>query len=139
MRDMHKSLQTKTNAMLTFVWGIAAVALVAVVSPRPWLLVAVAGILGAVAGLMQARTIRSSASIFRGATTLLEVRAALSSTSAGKRYLVLFWGSQLFLALLAAWQFRSSMLLAFLAAYCAFAFWREVMSLPAIVALNRAV
>jgi hypothetical protein len=52
--------------------------------------------------------------------------------------LVLFWSSQLFLALLAAWQFRSNMLLAFLAAYCAFAFGRELTSLPAVVALNRA-
>jgi len=138
MRDMHKSLQTKANAMLTCIWGITAVGLAAVVSPRPWLLMAVAGVLGAVGGLMQARAVRSSASTFRGSTTLLEVRAALSSTSAGKGYLVLFWGSQLFLALLAAWQFRSRMLLAFMAAYCAFAFWREVMSLPAVVALNRA-
>jgi hypothetical protein len=138
MRDMHKSLQTKTNAVLTLVWGIVAVALVAISSPRPWLLLIVGGSLGALAGLIQARTIRSSASILRGAATLLEVRRALSSTSGGRGYLVLFWGSQVFLALLAAWQFRSNMLLSFVAGYCAFVFWREVTSLPAVVALNRA-
>jgi hypothetical protein len=138
MRDMHKSLQTKTNAVLTVVWGMVAVALVAISSPRPWLLVIVAAVLGAVAGLIQARAIRSAVATFRKASTLREVRTALSSTSSGKHYLVLFWGCQLLLGLLAAWQFRSNLLWAFLAGYCVFAFWREVISLPAVVALNRA-
>lgn len=134
---MHKSLQIKTNVILVLFWGSLAVGLVRVPSPRPWLLVISAAVLGAIGGLLQARAIRSSAAAFHGATTLMEVRGAISSTSAGRRYLLLFWVSQLFIVSLAVWQSRANMLVSFLAAYCAFAFWREALSLPAVVAFNR--
>jgi hypothetical protein len=138
MRDMHQSLQIKTNVLLTALWAVAAAGLALVVSPRPWSLVAIAAALGIAAGYIQGRSIQLSTGTFRSAGTLLEVRKALSSTPAGKLYTFLFWGVQALLATLALWQYGFSMLLAFLAAYSSFALCREAVSLPTIVALNRA-
>lgn len=138
MRDMHQSLQIKTNVFLTVVWGVVAAGLALVVSPRPWSLVAIAAALGIAAGYIQGRSIYLSTEAFRGAGTLLEVRKALSSVPSGKLYIFLFWGAQALLAALALWQYGSNMFLAFLAAYSSFAFCREAVSLPAVVTLNRA-
>lgn len=88
---MHTSLKLKSNLIVVSVC-IAFAALVSVItSPFPIIPWALAAIFGVSAGILQIRSIALAPEAFRSAQTLLEVRAAFTSTAPGKQALIVQW------------------------------------------------
>ena len=93
-RKPHTSLSPITNIGLTIVWGAVAAALFFVVSPQLPIAIGFIGlVLGAVCGILQHLSIRQAISGFAGASSLLDVRRALTSNSWGRRYIAWFYFS----------------------------------------------
>jgi hypothetical protein len=135
---MNASLKPKWNIAMLMLWAIAAALSARSASSIPWVSLASGALLGGVAGMIQARILVASKSAFIAATSLLEVRKVLEASTSGKTYFMLFWGSQILLLLLAIWLYQPDAVWAFAASYCAYAFARELATLPATFLLSRA-
>ena len=94
---MHASLRRKTNLLMLEVWFVAALAISFFARPIPWLLMASGALLGAIAGALQLRAMRSSSGAFLASTSMQEVRRAMTASGGGRAYIYVFWGSAVLL------------------------------------------
>jgi hypothetical protein len=98
---LHSSLRPRTNLVLAGVWLTALVGVLFFFGRIPWTMVALGSASGVVQGLLQRRALRDGSAQFLEARTALEVRAALTSTAAGRAQIRVLWGSfALYLVLL---------------------------------------
>jgi hypothetical protein len=134
---MHTSLKPRTTITLLAIWGVVAVVVACVASPRPWLFFGIGVVLGVCAGVIQLRSIRESSAIFPTTQTAMDVRRVLGSSRAGRLYLYVFWGSMAVLVALAFCLLRGRAFIGLLAGYSAFAFTRELLTLRGTIELSR--
>jgi len=135
---MHTTLKPIWNIALLVIWAIAAAVFALSASLIPWVSLAAGFLFGSSAGMIQARTLRASKSAFTTATSLMEVRQVLQASTSGKTYLILLWAELILLLFLAIWFYRPDVFGAFAASYCAYAFARELTTLPVIFSLCKA-
>jgi hypothetical protein len=90
---LHSSLRARTNLVLACVWLAALVCVVFFLGRIPWPLVFLGLVSGMLQGILQRRALRDGATQFLRARSVLEVRAALVSTKAGRAQIWVLWGS----------------------------------------------
>jgi hypothetical protein len=141
MSKPHASLSPRTNALLIFAWAAAAAAFFFVLEPHaPLWLAPVGAALGAIGGVMQHLSLRQASAGFTGASSLLEVRAALKATAWGSRYIRFLYFCKILLAVLAFALVRQPLLavvFAYLAAYFSLMFVREMVTFRDTIFLHR--
>lgn len=135
---MHKSLTPRNNLLLILVWAAVVIAfLFASAHPNKTLMLGVGAIFGFVAGIFQLRAIQASKDKFLTATTALEVRAAMTSSTAGRLAiytLYLVFG----ILLLTAFTQKEVVGFGLIAGYAAFALVRDCIALQGCISLQRA-
>ena len=134
---MHASLKTKTNARLIVAWTLGLCVVIAVSTPVTWITLALGCVFGLVGGTLQLNAMRVSAVQLTSATTLLEVRRALSGSPFGRAYIWAFWLSQIALLLVSVSAYGSRAIVAMIAGYLAFALSRELVSIRGTRQLER--
>lgn len=141
MSKPHASLSVTTNLLLIPIWAAFAALLLLVAEPRAPLSIALAGaVLGVVGGIMQHLSFGQASAAFTTATTLLEVRKALTATTWGRRYIRFLYASKLLLAALAFLLIRQPLLaiiFAYIAGYFSLMFAREIVTLRDTFQLQR--
>ncbi len=141
MTETHASLSPTTNILLAIVWGAVAFILLFVVEPHVPLNIGLFGaLLGGAGGVMQHLSIAQATSGFSAASSLLDVRRALKSTSWGSRYISFLYFSKVALAVLAFLLIRRpflSIVFAYLTEYMSFMFVRELITLRDTFHLQR--
>ena len=135
---MHTTLLPKTNLRLLAVWLAISLCVGVIANPIPWLLFAIGGVLGAVAGLLQLRALRQSHRQLVVASTALEVRRAMAATQAGRAYLICFWFQAVVVTIASILLYRAQFMLAWAAGYSAFAAVREALTIRGTIELNAA-
>ena len=134
---MHASLKPATNFILLAVWCAVVIAIITLLSPVPWLFIALGLPVGAWAGTLQLHALRETPAVFLKTRTMMDVRDALRSSSSGRLYGRVFWILMLFLLILAIWlQPRRQVSLGILAGYCSFSFARDLLSLRGVFELQ---
>jgi len=133
---MHASLRRKTNLLMLEVWFVAALAISFFARPIPWLLLASGALLGAIAGALQLRAMRSSSGAFLASTSMQEVRRAMTASGGGRAYIYVFWGSAVLLVVLAWSLLGPRFPLGWAASYATFAFTRELVTFRGIIELE---
>src|SRR5258708_2741855 len=84
----HASLRPKYNVLFIILWAVVSVFFLFIVTPHaPIMLAIVGGGFGVVVGLMQHMGFTQATDRFVTASSLLEVRRALKSTTWGSRYI----------------------------------------------------
>ena len=136
---MHTSLTTRTNVILSILWFAIAAAISILSSESMWAPIAVGAYLGILAGALQLRALRESAATLVLATSALEVRRALRTSRTGRWYIYVLWLSVLTIIVFATWAFRGRVggPSGMIAGAAAFAFVRELISLPGVAALEK--
>lgn len=136
---MHPSLTTKTNVALSILWFAVAAAISMLNSQSMWAPVAVGAFLGILAGALQLRALRESAASLVLATSALEVRRALRTSRAGRLYTYFLWLSIFTSMAFSAFWFRgtSAVPSGMIVGAAAFAFVRELISLPGVAVLEK--
>lgn len=136
---MHSSFTTKTNVALSILWFALAAAISLLSSQSMWAPIAVGATLGILAGALQLRALQESASSLVLATSALEVRRALRTSRAGRLYTYALWLSVSAIIAFATWTFRGRVggPSGMIAGAAAFAFVREIISLPGVAALEK--
>ncbi|MCL2886933.1 MAG: hypothetical protein FWF20_09170 [Betaproteobacteria bacterium] len=98
---------------------------------------AVFGLAGILAGLLQYRAISQHPSKFQTAITALQVRAVLISCGSGKASIALLWLAGIALILLLMYGGDHATIQTIVGSYAIFSFARELASLPALFLLSR--
>jgi hypothetical protein len=133
MSKAHSTLSPKTNIRFILAWGATAVIFLFVVEPHvPVAFVVLGAALGAVGGVMQHLSFTQASASFAAASSLIDVRRALTATTWGTRYIYWLYFTKIVLAALAFWLVRSPLLnvvFAYLAGYAALMFVRELVTL----------
>ena len=141
MPKPHASLSPRTNILLIFVWAGVAVAFFFVIEPHtPITLGIIGGSLGAIGGFMQHLSLRQASAGFTTASSLLEVRSALKSTTWVSRYIRFLYFTKLLLVIVAFVFIRQPLLgvlFGYLAAYFAMMFVREIVTVRDTFFLHR--
>jgi hypothetical protein len=147
MSRLHASLRLGTNVVMLVLWLGMIVGLFVVSRGATAVLSLPAVVLGVAGGLMQARALHDNRAAFRRAQTAIDVRGALRDASWGARYLLYFWATMatfgaaalLLPAQIASLQDSRLLLgvVVLLALYSAFAFGRDVVTMPALGRLAR--
>jgi hypothetical protein len=141
MSKPHSSLSVATNLLLIPAWGVAAAFFVFMPQPHAPISIAAAGlVLGVVGGIMQHLSFEQAAASFTAATTLLEVRRALTATTWGRRYIRFLYASKLILVVLVFLLVRRplyGLLFGYLAGYFSLMFAREIVTLRDTLHLRR--
>ena len=88
---MHASLQVRWNVAVIIACVVFAAVMAVFTHPFPLMAWVAAAAFGVVSGLLQARAVVEARSTFQSAATMLEVRAALTSTASGRRSLYVQW------------------------------------------------
>ena len=94
------------------------------------------GVAGAVAGFLQFRAIRATATQLVMATTAIQVRRVLRNSAPGKYSIYLLWAFGVSLIAMGLSAGFDNPLVIFLAGYSSFALAREAIALPAVLALS---
>lgn len=141
MSKPHTSLSVTTNLLLIPVWAAFAALFLFVVEPRAPLSIALAGVvLGVAGGIMQHLSFGQASAAFTAATTLIEVRKALTATTWGRRYIRFLYASNLLLITLAFLLIRQPLLaiiFGYIAGYFSLMFAREIVTLRDTFQLQR--
>jgi len=141
MSKPHSSLSPITNILLIIIWAAMVASLLFVVEPHaPVMLAAVGGVLGAIGGVMQHLSITQATKGFSAASTLLEVRSALKTTTWGARYIRFLYFSKFVLIVLAfvlVGQPSLGVIFDYLAGYFSLMFVREIVTLRDTFLLHR--
>ena len=133
MSKTHSTLSPITNILLIVAWGAAAIIFLVVIEPHIPIALAVAGaVLGAVGGVMQHLSFTQASAGFAAASSLMDVRRALTATTWGRRYIYWLYFSKIVLVALAFWLVRSpilSVVFGYLTGYAALMFVRDLITL----------
>lgn len=135
---MRQSLTPRSNVLLLSMWTLVlfGAGLVAWLGAR-WL-ACTTFFLGAVAGGLQTNALRESSAAFREASTAIQVRQAMTATSAGKLSIALLWVAS---AIAIIWALAGGLgnpLAVVFAGYASFALAREIFSFAAVKHLAQA-
>jgi len=136
--SLHVSLTLRGNLIAISATGLIAAVLTVLSQPKPWVVVGIGLVFGIAAGLFQSAALRQAPEDFVCATTSREVRAALVSTNAGAWAIRLQW-IMLPVVLLTWFVTRPQSILAPVAALGVFMCVRDVIALPAVLALSAPV
>jgi hypothetical protein len=131
---VHSSLTLKMNLLVITGTGLFAALISAIVHPLPWVLLVEGSLIGVLVGYLQRRSLKEAAGAYRAARTYLDVRMATMSTTPGKIGVFMQWGLMIGLVATAA---ALRMPLGALAGYAAFMCVRDLVALPAVLALRK--
>jgi hypothetical protein len=135
---MHKSLTPRNNLLLIFVWAAVIIAIsFATAYPDKPLMIGLGAALGVVAGVLQLRALQESKDRFLAATTVLEVRSAMTSSRSG-RFAIFTLYTAAGILFIVEFIRNKHIGLGLIAAYAAFAFVRDCIALKGCVSLQRA-
>jgi membrane protease YdiL (CAAX protease family) len=135
---MHKSLTLRNNLLIILVWAAVVSAFIfASAHPNKPLMLGVGAFFGVVAGIFQLRAIQESKDKFLTAKTALEVRAAMTSSTAGRLALYTLYLVFVIL-LLTAFSQKEVIGFGLIAGYAAFALARDCIALQGCISLQRA-
>ena len=134
---MHASLRPKHNLGLIALWAVAAAAFAYTTIPRPWTLMGIGAVLGAIAGTVQAAAARASTDTLLSTQTAMDVRRVLRMSAPGRLYLQILWLSVAAMLAVAYWMDASQVLILWMAGYAAFGMARELMTVPCTFRLGR--
>ena len=141
MAKVHASLSPTTNMLLIGLWGFAALVLLATLQMQNALALAGAGgLLGAIGGTFQHLSLRDAMTDFAGASSLMDVRRAMSRTTWGRRYIVWLYTSKFILIVLAATLVEHAVtpiIIAYVGSYMCLMFVRELVTLRDLFALRQ--
>lgn len=136
----HTSLSPYTNVVLICVWTMVVIFGLVIVEPRlPFILAGAGAFCGAVAGVMQHRSIRQDPPGFVAASSLMGIRRALTSTVWGRRYIAWLYFSKFALALVAFLLLKTPLfrvLMGYLTAYFSLMLVRDAITLKDTFALQ---
>lgn len=132
---MHASLKPRTNLRLLAVWLLSAIVMSVLAKSTPWILLASGVILGAIGGGVQLRVFRQAPDALLASNTLMDVRRAMTSTSAGRLYFYVLWASVLLLLALSIYLLGKDFPPGWAAGYCALGFTRELVTLRGVLEL----
>jgi len=134
----HFTLTTWFNVVLIVVWAVAVAAFLSIARPRPLLSSAIGAGAGLMAGILQRKSVQSSAAIFAEAKSALEVRRAFKSNRPGKLSIATTWVTGFGLLAVALAQ-GGNALLGLGAGYVSFMLLREIVGFGAIAEVRRNV
>ncbi len=120
--------------MLIGAWGIVAAATALVVRPRPFVALLMGATFGVVVGVLQSKSMGQAGDLFRHASTAMDVRRALLSTSPGRWAIGVQWTGAAVLLATVLWN--GSLISGFIAGYAALMFVREIITLRAVMRLD---
>ena len=133
---MHYTLTPRGNIPLIALMAIALSLCLFLGNGASLAVIAIFSLAGLVAGLLQARSIYNDRSKFLSANTALEVRAALTSSTAGKLSIALLWLSGFALIALLFRGGEYATVQTMVGSYATFSLVRESAALPALFALR---
>ena len=137
----HATLSPRTNLLLIFIWALGVVFAFFLLQPRlPVTLALVAGLMGAVAGMMQHLSISQDPTRFVAASSLMGVRRALTSTAWGRKYIAWLYFCKVALLLIAFLLIREPLyrtVLGYLGAYFSLMLVRDAVTLKDTFVLHR--
>jgi hypothetical protein len=122
---MHRSLHPKTNARLLAIRAAGAIVTFAVFPSAATAPILVGRPPGPIVGTLQSSALRNNSPAFARANTALEVRAALTATTAGKLAIVLQWCTAIAIAAIAFVRSRNVFVAGFAEGYLRFMLARE--------------
>jgi len=130
-------LKFRTGIVIAIISGATSVIATWWLHPRPLLGVVAGCLLGAVGGSLQRRSLAEDPSAYISASSLSAVRKVMASTPSGKRYL--YWQYAALLVLLViGFGFSELGILEVAVGYMAFICTRELVTLGALLKLERA-
>ena len=136
---MHASLSPKMNIGLSLLWLAISVGISVLSSQPMWASFLFGASLGIIAGALQLCALRQSVEALVVTTTAVEVRRALRSSRAGRLYTYFLWLSTPAIIIFAGvWHRpRDGAPWGMIAGAAAFAFVREIISLPGVFSLKK--
>ena len=135
---MHKSLTFKSNLLLISIWIVVIIVFLFGYSyPSNALMLGVGACLGLIAGIFQYLAIQQNKALFLVATTVKEVRSAMTASKAGRFAIYTLWFASAAVLLTAIYQ-REAVFFGFIGGYAAFAFVRDSIALIACLSLQSA-
>ena len=131
---MDTSLKLQTNIIMIIAFALVSAAGSIITHPFPALSLAAGIIFGLGAGFMQRQSLTLAPAAFRSANTALAVRAALMSTTSGKRAIHAQW---ILLSLLLASAYWTGNPFAPVAGFAVFMCVRDLVALKAVKGLTQ--
>src|SRR5262245_6558497 len=101
---MHSTLTTRSNLMLIGASGVVAAATALIVRPKPFVALLTGGTFGVVVGVLQSKSMEQAGGLFRQASTAMDVRRALRSTSPGRWAIGVQWTGLAVLLAMVLWN-----------------------------------
>lgn len=129
---MHSSLKLNTNIIMIIVFAFVAAVASTLTHAFPAIPLAAGVIFGIGAGLMQSQSLATAPDAFRAVKTALAVRAALMSTTSGKRAIQIQW---ILLPLLLIFAYWSGNLFGPVAGFATFMSVLDLVALKAVKGL----
>jgi hypothetical protein len=131
---LHGSLKLQWNLVAIGGCLVFALASALLTQPLPVVAWAVAVVFGIIAGVLQSRAIVSATDAFRSSRTAIQVRAALTSSAAGRQSLLVQWTLLPVLLGLAFWS--GNLIAGALGGFALFMAVRDTLTLKAVVGLS---
>ena len=133
MAKPHSSLSPRTNVLLIICWALVASVLLFAVPDSARIVLAAAGMIaGAIGGALQHRSFREAAPSFVAASSLMDIRRAMTATKPGRLYIKFLYLSKavlIVLALTTCGPISINTVFGYLAAYFVHMFVRECVTL----------
>src|SRR4051812_813233 len=133
---MHRSLTRKVNRYFILLWAAGAIVLLVMFFKDALLTVVVGLAFGVLTGALQLRALRKGSAAFARTVTAWDVRRELISMAEGKWALTLQWLGAAAIGFIAFLFSRSYFLATFAAGDFALMFVREVITYPALRAIE---
>lgn len=131
---MHKSLKVRSNVIILVVFFVIAVIGYSSVQPFSVLFVIISCLFGTLLGITQSMSMRENPQIFLETKSAIDVRRAITSTKVGKFYVVFLWGSLFFIYAISQ---KMGIGDGFVAGAATIMFTRDMITLPALIELNK--
>jgi hypothetical protein len=133
---MNTTWKPATNLILCAVWIVLIVLSLTVFSFVRLAVGIVGGALGLIAGFLQARALRANSHQFGETGSMLDVRKVMTSSPGGKISVWLLWIN---LAVVMVWSFKTATPGSIILGLASFKLARDLVTLPAVFRLARAV
>jgi len=132
---MNATFKPVTNLVVCGIW-IALIAGSFTLPPVRWEVGILSGALGVVAGFLQARALRENAAAFGQTASMMDVRRVMTSSVGGKVAIWLLWIN---FGCLLVWALKTHYVSSYFLGSGAFGLARDLITLPAVFRVGRAV
>ncbi len=135
-RLVNWTLKPQTNVAFCILWAAGVTAGLVFVKPAPLLLCFVPAAIGAVAGILQSQRLFHAGPEFKRAGSALEIRKLMTAAWDGRISIWLLWLNFIVVPFLGH-SYQNQLLLVIMCGYFSFPLARDLVTLPAVIALAR--